>query len=111
MAGYGGKMNLNDERVRDLLKDLATDDEVRRAFESSPREVLEERGIEFDPAEVPDRAVLPPKKEMSATLDEQLDTYGSEILVAWAFYGPGPDGRPKPPKPPRPPKPPKPPSH
>lgn len=70
-----GKMDLSEQAVRQLLTDLGEDDELRSRFEENPAGVLKQRGIDFDPGQVPERSTLPPKDEIRTNVGNYVRKY------------------------------------
>ncbi len=60
---------MSDDKVRELLQKLATDDSFRARFENDPSGVLGEYGVAFDPQRLPGKVTLPAKDEIAKNAD------------------------------------------
>lgn len=80
------------EKVIDLLKRLASDDEFREAFEQDPAAMLREYGVEIEEGA---RAALPPKDVLAEALtDLARQTIGGPSAAIWSPPWGGPWGPP-----------------
>lgn len=69
------------EQLQLLLKQLASNDEFRAAFEANPVEVLAKFGLEVKPDEVPEKVALPSKETIAKNFDAMLDDTRSSCGV------------------------------
>jgi putative modified peptide len=82
---YEISMNITPEDARALLRSLAEDDGIRERFQSNPREVLAEHGIEVDDNQMPETVILPDKQEVLLFLDVLEQTGFSDVASAFGF--------------------------
>jgi hypothetical protein len=85
---YQINFSISREDARKLLADLATDDDLRGAVEADAAEALRGRGIDISEGMLPDKVVLPPKREIAhilyagdSALGETASPFGLLVLV------------------------------
>ena len=75
------RLTLSREEAVTFLRDLAYDSELRDRFESSPREVLSERGIEVTPPEAMPSTVVAPDPEAFESAITSLQA--ADVVEGW----------------------------
>lgn len=72
---------MSDDKVRELLQKLASDDTFRSRFENDPSGVLNEYGVNFDPQRLPAKVTLPDKDEIAKNADALAQHVNSSMGI------------------------------